>query len=529
MKIGYASRALLPALGSIVLAACGGGGDGGPAEEPAPPVQQQIACAELPQQFKSAESNVVIASATPVAAAGSDPAYCDVRGTIRGNIKFAVYMPTSWNGRFQMVGNGGKAGNISFPAMLSAVREGYAASSTDTGHDNATPGQGGARFGYDVEFGDGMEIDFGYRAVHLTAVVSKEVIRAHYPDDIAFSYWNGCSTGGRQGLMEAQRFPDDFDGYAVGAPVYNYVRQQLSAPALLGNLYKNGITGGSELPPAKRDLIGNIVYNGNGGNYPGCDAIDGVVDGQIRNPLKCNFNPAVHVPLCSGGDAPDCLTFSELQAVQGVYAGKPEVGVLPLPVGSESTAGGWGSWLITNSGSAPTLHGVMVDAFQYLLFEPDRPNFDYLTQFNWGSDPYMMEKAKQNYNATNPDLRTFAANGKKIIMYHGWTDPGVNPMGTLEYKASVEQTFGSQNAVDAFMKLYMVPGLGHCNGGPGHTQIDWMTPLARWVEEGSAPVAIVGIKPGTSSTRPHCPHPTEAVYDGTGDPDLAASYACRLP
>ena len=330
--------------------------------------------------------------------------------------------------------------------------------------------------------------------------------------------------------MEAQRYPEDFDGYVVGAPVYDYTRQQLSAPALLPHLYRNGIAGGSALSPAKRDLIGNIVYNGNGGNYAGCDALDGQKDGQIRNPLKCNFDPAVHVPACGAAGGADCLTAQELAAVQGIYAGRPAHGVHPLPVGSENTAGGWSSWFITNTGSVPQLHSVMVDAFQYLLFQPDRPTFNYLTDLDWATDPAKMDKAKQLYNATDADLRNFAAAGKKIIMYHGWTDPGVNPMGTIEYKSKVDQVAGGPGASDTFLKLYMVPGMGHCSGGPGHTSVDWMAPIADWTERGIAPASIVGSKPGAAaSTRPHCPYPSEAVYNGTGDANIAASYTCRTP
>ncbi|WP_304304818.1 tannase/feruloyl esterase family alpha/beta hydrolase [Pseudacidovorax intermedius] len=553
MRVRFTARGrlLAIALGAGLAAGCGGGG-GGPSVLPIPPVAgggneggngeggggatggntpppEPLACADLASRFESEQDAVVIVSATDVAQAQDLPAHCDVRGTIRGNIKFAVFMPKEWNGRFQMVGNGGKAGSISFSAMESALRQGYATSSTDTGHDASIRSQSGARFGYDAEFGRDMEIDFGYRAVHLTALVSKEIVNAHYPEKIQYSYWNGCSTGGRQGLMEAQRFPEDFDGYAVGAPVYNYTRQQMSAPALLQHLYKSGIAGGSVISPAKRDLIGNIVYNGNGGNYPGCDALDGVKDGQIRNPLRCNFDPLVHVPMCGPSGGADCLTAEEQAALVGVYKGRPDVSVLALPVGSENTQGGWPDWLITNGTRTPQLHTVMADAFQYLLFEPDRPDFDYLTQFDWSADPHRMETAKQTYNATNPDLRRFAEAGKKIIMYHGWTDPGVNPMGTLEYRANVESVFGSPAAVERFMKLYMVPGMGHCSGGPGHGSVDWVAPLKDWVEHGKEPQAIVGSKPGTQSTRPHCPYPQEAAYDGQGNVDDAQSYSCATP
>ncbi|MDX3906336.1 MAG: tannase/feruloyl esterase family alpha/beta hydrolase [Pigmentiphaga sp.] len=527
MKTPFSPR--MTALTASILCAflatgCGDGDDDGPGSPP----PLSIACADLPARFASSQTErVEIGSAAEVPAQDGRPAYCDVRGSIKGNIKFAVYLPRDWNGRFQMVGNGGKAGSISLSDMETAMKAGYASASTDTGHDASVPAQSGARFGFDQEFGDEMEIDFGYRSVHLTAVVAKELIQAHYGTDIAYSYWNGCSTGGRQGLMEAQRYPDDFDGYLVGAPVYDYTRQQLSAPAILQNLYKNGIRGPSELPYGKLKLLNDIVYQGNGGDFAGCDAIDGLKDGIITNPLACTFDPAQHLPRCAEADGETCFTPTELSAIEAVYAGRPDVNVLPLPPGSEFTEGGWGTWFIASGAGVPQLHTVMADAFQYLLFEPDRPEFDYLRDLDWSREPLLMDKAKSIYNATDPDLRKFAESGKKMIMYHGWGDPGVNPRGTIEYRKNVETVFGDAGKVDEFYKLYMVPALGHCRGGQGHNTIDWMSALSAWVEEGKAPEGIVGTRPSDGSTRPQCPYPLEAVYDGAGKPEEASSFSCR--
>lgn len=515
--------------GSIACAflttGCGDGSDDGPGSPPS----SAISCTELPARFASGQTErVEISSATEVSAQGDRPAYCDVRGSIKGNIKFAVYLPSDWNGRFQMVGNGGKAGSISLADMETAIKDGYASASTDTGHDATVPETAGARFGFDQEFGDDMEIDFGYRSVHLTAVVAKEVIQAHYGSGIAYSYWTGCSTGGRQGMMEAQRYPDDFDGYLVGAPVYNYTRQHLSAPALLQNLYKSGINGPSELPYGKLKLLNDIVYQGNGDDFAGCDAMDGLEDGIIRNPLACTFDPDQHLPQCDGdADGDACFTATQLDAIKAVYAGRPDVNVLPLPPGTEFTEGGWGSWFIASGSGVPQLHTIMFDAFQYLMFEPDRPGFNYLSELDWDRDPMLMDKAKATFNATDPDMRKFAEAGKKMIMYHGWGDPGVNPRGTIEYRKNVETVFGDAAKVEEFYKLYMVPALGHCRGGQGHTAINWMSALSNWVEKGEAPEGIVGTRPSDGSTRPQCPYPLEAVYDGTGSPEEASSFSCQ--
>jgi feruloyl esterase len=502
---------------------------------------EPVPCVELATEFEAAGVLITSASEVPEVTTGGNaaPAHCDVRGAISDNIKFAIFLPVDWNGRFQMVGNGGKAGSISLTDMRAALRLGYASSSTDTGHDGTTPG---ATFGNDALFGKEREIDFGWRAIHLTAVTSKDIVKAHYARGANYSYWNGCSTGGRQGLMEAQRFPDDFDGYIVGAPVYNYTGQQMNAPAMLRPLYSRipptGPADGPVISRAKRDMIGAAVY-------ARCDAQDGVLDGQIRNPLRCDFDPAVHIPICSATSGPSCLTPTELAALQELYAGK-EPFVPGVPVGSENIPGGWSTWILPNSPTGtPQLHGVIADAFEWLMFTPDRPGYDYLTQWDWNVEPFQMREAERIYNATDPDLRDVLRSGKKILMYHGFGDPGANPVRSIRYREAVIDFLDEHHAhdhghhghghrhrrhhgealTDSFLKLYLVPGMAHCGGGVGHATVDWLTPIVDWVERGVAPHAIVGSKPG--STRPHCPYPEEAVYDGAGDVNLAASYSCQ--
>ena len=519
-----------------------------------------VACADLVSRYHARD--VVIASATDVpevlTGPTAAPAHCDVRGAISDNIKFALFLPVEWNGRFQMVGNGGKAGSISIGDMRTALRLGYASSSTDTGHDNAIQAEGGARFGNDALFGKEREIDFGWRAVHLTARTSKDLIDKHYARKARYSYWNGCSTGGRQGLMEAQRFPDDFDGYIVGAPVYDYTGQQMTAPAYLRALYKAippaSPADGPVLSAAKRNMIGAAVY-------ARCDALDGLMDGQLRNPLKCDFDPALHIPACGATPGPDCLTAVELAAVQEIYAGK-EPFVPGVPKGSENTNGGWSTWILPNSATGtPQLHSVIADAFEWLMFTPDRPGFNYLTSWSWSVEPFQMEMAKRIYNATDPDLREVLRRKSKILMYHGWGDPGANPVRSIRYRAAVvdfldrrdhgnddddddddddgdrrghhkhkhKHASKGERITDSFLKLYLVPGMAHCGGGVGHGTVDWLTPLVDWVERRIEPEAIVGSRTvsGVTSTRPHCPYPEEAVYDGVGDVNAAASFSCQ--
>jgi feruloyl esterase len=507
-----------------------------------------IACADLAAQYHARD--VVIASATEVPEVPTGPtaapAHCDVRGAISDNIKFALFLPVEWNGRFQMVGNGGKAGSISIGDMRAALRLGYASSSTDTGHDASLPDEGGARFGNDALFGKEREIDFGWRAIHLTARTSKNIIEEHYAKRARYSYWNGCSTGGRQGLMEAQRFPEDFDGYIIGAPVYDYTGQQMTAPAYLRPLYTRippaTPADGPVLSPAKRNLIGTAVY-------ARCDAYDGLVDGQLRNPLKCDFDPAVHVPACGATPGPDCLTAAELAAAKEIYAGK-EPFVPGVPFGSESIPGGWSSWILPNSPTGtPLLHSVIADAFEWLMFTPDRPGFNYLQTWDWAVEPFQMDLAERIYNATDPDLRDVKRRKSKILMYHGWHDPGANPVRSIRYRDAVVDFMGKvdddddddgdrkrdkrrakgDRITDSFLKLYLVPGMAHCGGGVGHSSVDWLTPLVDWVERRVEPHAIVGSRTvaGVTSTRPHCPYPQEAVHDGVGNPNDAASFSCQ--
>lgn len=491
------------------------------------PAAAQIACADLAGAYRAPD--VSITSSTAVPAAGANPAHCDVRGAISGNIKFALFLPLEWNGRFQMVGNGGKAGSIGLNDMRTQLRLGYASASTDTGHDNDIPEQGGARFGNNALFGQDLEIDFGWRAVHLTAVTSKDIVAAHYGRKASYSYWNGCSTGGRQGLMEAQRFPNDFDGYVIGAPVYDYTGQQMSAPAMVRPLYSRlpvqSPSDGPALSRAKRDMVGAKIYER-------CDEDDGVKDNQLRNPLRCDFDPAVHIPICSATSGPDCLTPNELAALQEIYAGK-EPFVPGLPYGSENISGGWSTWILPNNPSGtPTLHNIIADAFEWLMFKPDRPGFDYVTQWDWSVHPFEMKHAERIYNATDPDLTRVLRAGKKIVMYHGFHDPGANPIRSIRYRQSVVDFLAKkhENAealTDSFLKLYLVPGMAHCGGGTGHSSVDWLTPLVAWVENGAAPGALVGSRTdsGETTTRPHCPYPQEAVLTGS-DPKTAASYTC---
>jgi len=209
-----------------------------------------------------------------------------------------------------------------------------------------------------------------------------------------------------------------------------------------------------------------------------------------------------------------------------------------VPFGSENTNGGWSTWILPNSATGtPQLHGVIADAFEWLMFTPDRPGYDYLANWDWNVEPFQMQVAQRIYNATDPDLRRVVRRNSKILMYHGWGDPGANPVRSIRYRQAVVDFMGRQakqagsgeEITDSFLKLYLVPGMAHCGGGVGHANVDWLAPLVGWVEQGVAPHAIVGSRTvsGVTSTRPHCPYPEEAVYNGVGNQNDAASFSCQ--
>ena len=464
---------------------------------------------------KSFGDQVKIHSAALVGAMGNLPEHCEVRGVIWPEAEFAIKLPTAWNDRFQMVGNGGTAGIISFGGIDNALRKGFAAISTNTGHDAAkeplatfaylTPENPNARRKF---------LDFAYLAVHETAVLAKQVIQAYYGTAPRYSYWVGCSTGGRQGLQEAQRYPEDFDGLVIGAPVLystgNSMRRIWAGQAQ---------TGAGAIPVEKLSLLAKVVYDQ-------CDAVDGLKDGIIDDPRRCGFDPSRHVPRCAGAEAADCFTAAQIEALGKIYGGvRDSKGKLLFPgepVGGEAM---WAQNLIGPSGL------VLPRAESYMKFAvldpPLGPSWSY-TMFNFAAAPPRLARAGAELNARNPDLAPLKKRGGKIVQYSGWADPQVNPLPGVEYYETVSQRMGPAATRD-FYRLFMVPGMFHCSGGPGCGTADWLAAVMDWVEKGTAPAQLVGahVEAGTTTrTRPLCPYPQVARYQGTGSIDDAANFAC---
>jgi feruloyl esterase len=445
------------------------------------------------------------------------PAFCRVAGEIKptkdSDIKFEVWMPVSgWNGKFMSLGNGGWSGEIWYPFMGVALRRGYAAASTDTGHEGS---------GVDASFALGHPekvIDFGYRAVHEMTVKAKAIIAAFYGDAPKHSYWNGCSSGGKQGLKEAQRFPRDYDGIIAGAPA-NFWTHLIVSGIWIADATRENPAG--FLPKEKLPLLHKAVMDA-------CDALDGVKDGVLEDPRRCHFDPKVL--LCKGADGPDCLTAAQVEAARGIYAGpkNPRTGeqIFPgLEPGSE------GEWDFYAGGQEPP---IVASHFKYLVFK--NPNWDFRS-LNFDSDVALADKLDNGLIAAiDPNLKEFFAQGGKLFLYHGWNDGGIAPQNTINYYNSVVAAMGGPDKVRDSMRLFMAPGMDHCYGGDGPFDFDTIAVLEQWVEKGKAPDRIVAahlpIGPrGQASakpdrTRPLCTYPQVAKYKGSGSTDDASNFVC---
>ena len=447
--------------------------------------------------------------------------YCAVQGTLWPEIGFEVMLPATWNQRLYMAGNGGTAGFIPTFPMRQAVQQGYAATGTNAGHDGtANPG---STFAWADQGGPNANplwqqklYDFNYRSVHETVVLAKKIAHAYYGLAPVRSYWVGCSTGGRQGLMEAQRFPLDFDGIVAGAPASN-VTVALQGPAYL----QPQVPAGSQIPPAKLPMLAEAVYRV-------CDDIDGLKDELIDDPRKCAFDPEVDLTRCpEGADDPTCVTNAQLAAIKRIYGGAFSNGTLVvpgLPKGSEGLDSGWHPIIVDDDLRHTSRYVSSSGFFKYLAWDTPRPDYEFLTDWNFDAD---MDGLRPSFGeAVDPDLSAFKANGGKLLMYHGWADAAINPLATsLPYHDSVVELMGDQ-AQDV-LAFYMVPGMAHCSAGIGFGNVDWLTPLVDWVEKGIAPGSIVGsssIHPDW--TRPICRYPGVARYNGTGAVGDAASFAC---
>ena len=463
------------------------------------------------------------------------PPFCRVSAsampTSDSDIKIEVWMPMSgWNGKLQGLGNGGFAGLIDFPNLGVAMSKGYAATATDAGHAGS-PTDATWALGHPEKV-----VDFGHRGIHEMTRVASEVVRAFYGRQPRRSFFAGCSDGGREALMEAQRYPADYDGILAGAPANAWTKLLTTA---VWHTRALTLDDASFIPPDKIPVIAAAVK-------AQCDAKDGVADDILADPRRCRFDPA-SIECKAGQTSNACLTAPQVVALRKIYDGPRDASgrqVFPGYVpGAEEGGGGWTTW-ITGTAPRKSLMAVFgIGYFSNMVY--GRPDWDDRS-FDLATDlRAAVEKTAQALDATDANLDPFRARGGKLVMYHGWEDPAIPAVSTINYYDDVVTRLGRQN-VDSFMRLYMVPGVQHCAGGPGPDafgQMDeWSSDdaahslrvaLEQWVEKDSAPSTVIASKYAgqgpartTTMTRPLCPHPQEAHYGGKGDTNDAASFAC---
>jgi feruloyl esterase len=468
------------------------------------------------------------------------PAFCRVRAEIKPTsdslIKIEVWMPAEgWNGRFEQIGNGGLAGSINLMFLANDLKKGYATAATDDGHE----GQG-TDASWAVGHPEKVK-DFAYRAVHETSEKAKKIISAYYKKSPNYSYFNGCSEGGREALMEAQRFPDDFNGILAGSPAH-YWTQLMAAFAWNAQALNDPA---SFIPQAKRVAIEKAAV-------AACGRQDDVTDDFIKDPMRCQFDPSVL--LCKGADADTCLTQPQVDALKKIYAG-PKDPVTKRHIspgyepGGEAENGFPGITFqsyVFGAGPGMSLDAMFSSSF-YGGFVFDNPKWSF-AELNFDKDiATTEEKVGALLNASNPDLKPFQAHGAKLLQYHGWLDGSPPPQHSVNYYEKVAGEIGSVDRTREFYRLFMAPGMMHCGAGPGPNDFGNMFDLVpssdpdkniflalqRWVEKGIAPDQIIATKfnednpgKGVAMTRPVCAFPQQAKWNGKGDVKDAASWQC---
>ncbi|MAK61417.1 MAG: tannase/feruloyl esterase family alpha/beta hydrolase [Ponticaulis sp.] len=524
VKTSYLSAFAVTLSGAVLLSACTKSGEA--VVEPTATQQAETTALSCDGLASLQLENTVIQSAELMAAGsfqpppstgpGSRPAdysslpeFCRVTGSIKpteaSDIQFEAWLPLteSWNGHFMQVGNGGAAGSLLYSSMVEPLKRGYAVVHTDTGHKGATGD-------FSWALGEPEKLtDYQYRAVRELTLTGKAITTTRYGEAPDKAFWYGCSTGGRQGLLEAQRYPEDYDAIVAGAPANNWEPLQLLSVHITKNLGPGGF------PVQKLGLLKQAAI-------AACDGEDGLEDGVIADPEGCKFNPQDLV--CeAGADAKSCLSQSEAAAANRVYAG------VTLSDGSVVFPG-------TGFGSEPAWAAYSTPFFQigtsYLrnvVFED--PDWDPAT-LDVDADLARTIEVEQGATAAmDPDLSAFAANGGKLLLYHdhGLADGIISYGNTMNYYESILETMDA-STVEGSIQFFTVPGMGHCSGGDGASEIDWLTAMEDWVETGEKPEQLVATKSGeTGYTRPVCTYPNIVTYSGEGDETDAANFTCEAP
>jgi feruloyl esterase len=464
----------------------------------------QLTSLKLPD-VKISEAVVVLAATTGAVRAP----HCKVSGVIGTEIKFALLLPDTWNQKFMMGGGGGFVGTIDNQAA-SSVNLGFATVGTDTGHAGNVVDASWALNNLE------RRVNYGYVAVHRTAEVAKAIVRSYYGADASRSYFSGCSNGGRQGMMEAQRYPDDFDGIVAGAPAMDFTGIAAQFMKDIQTLFPDPKNAATSLVPAETmKLVGSKILDI-------CDAADGVKDGVMDDPRACkvDFN---------------ALPITDVQkaALKKVYApttNKDGEIFTGQPFGGETEPGGWPMWI---SGGNPQLamlkqpslrFGFGTQFFKYFVFNDPSWEYSRYDLATWKKDT---ELTASFLNATDPNLDAFKGKGHKLIMSHGWADAGLSPLATIKYYDAVKSRDPN---VNDYFRLFLMPGVLHCGGGAGPDSADWTAAIVDWVEKGKAPERIIASKTtngAVARTRPLCQYPQRAIYKGSGSTDDEANFVCR--
>ncbi|WP_033342103.1 tannase/feruloyl esterase family alpha/beta hydrolase [Catenuloplanes japonicus] len=518
LMLAGSGQAVVPRMTPLAEAAA----DGAP-----PVVLPRIGCAALAGQDLSGtpDAPAVIGSATETTSPGGWPV-CEVKGTVAPQIQFDVLLPTeTWRQRYLQTGCGAFCGSVDFFAdaadgCVPLDRGDFVIATDNQGHVGVS--------GFDATFGADpqLRVDFGYRADHVVALVAKRLIAVYYGQGPRYSYFDGCSQGGHQGLTEAQRYPHDFDGIIAGAPA-SLLTSLIVWSAGWHATANTDARGRPVLTAAKLPALHAAVLRE-------CDARDGLADGQIDDPRACAFDPrSLRCP--AGTDGANCLSDAQAEAVRKLYDGpRDERGRLMYPggepVGSEAN---WARWVTPTATGAPAVaEGNATNALKYLAYPYARPTAT-LRDLRYDSATFH-EIARQAgiYDASNPGLTAFRDAGGKLLLWHGWADQAISPYGTIAYYHAVTERMGGTDATQRFARLFMLPGVAHCGAGQGPDAIDALTPTLAWVENGVAPGRLVATKredDTVARTRPVYPYPTVARYDGSGSTDDAANFTPAPP
>ena len=487
-----------------------------PAQPPLLAAFGQTECSAL-AALQLPDVKVTEAVAVPAPTTGAvRVAHCRVNGVIGKEIHFTLLLPETWNHKFMMGGGGGFVQGIDNQAIAS-VNSGYATVGTDTGHQGTTVDATWALNNPE------RQLNFGYLAVHRVTEVSKAILRAHYGSNETRAYFNGCSNGGRQALMEAQRYPDDYDGIVSGAPAADFT-------GLGAQFIKDQQAAFPDSTNRTTSVLPNDVLKGVEAQIlDKCDALDGVKDGLMEDPRACKIDVATLTGLTD-------VQKSALKKIYGETRTKDGVIYPAQPFGSEGDIAGWPLWIAganpllmlsqkETSQKTPNLRfGFGTELFRNFIFS--NPEWDY-SRYDFADFRKTTAKTAAIINATDPNLDKFKARGGKLVIWHGWSDPALSALGTIKYYEQVE---ARDKKVRDFARMFMLPGVLHCAGGPGPDQADWAAVIDGWVDKGHAPERVIAskmAKGSTTRTRPLCVYPQRAVYSGTGGIDDEKNFVCK--